>query len=234
MGAAEAHRDAAVGGWKAVALPSSAAVGCLRGGGGRTGAGGGPPRGASRSSGPRPVAQLVSTKALGEVPTRMTTGRGAPQVGPRAARSGGGVRGGGWPSLEWTGPLLRRLGASGRAQLAGSTPTWRPCLQPSGTPCGRNRRSNSMTSRGAGRRRALPTVREVNETVRSVRLTRWWLAMATWKTAGAREVKAAWPWDWPGCGRSTGWSRPGGRWTPAIRLGASLRERGRGREGRGL
>ena len=39
-----------------------------------------------------------------------------------------------------------------------------------------------MTSRGGGRRRARPTFREVHVTVRSVRLTRRWLEMATLKT----------------------------------------------------
>ena len=50
-----------------------------------------------------------------------------------------------------------------------------------------------MTSRGVVRRRALPTCREVQVTVRFVRLTRRWLAMATLKTEGAREVQAEWP-----------------------------------------
>jgi hypothetical protein len=52
--------------------------------------------------GHRPVAQPVSTKALGEVHTRMTTRTGAPQIGQRAA---GGGWGRGW--LVLTGVSLR-------------------------------------------------------------------------------------------------------------------------------
>ena len=51
-----------------------------------------------------------------------------------------------------------------------------------------------MASRWVVRGRALPTFREVQVTVRSVRETRRRLAMATVQTAGAREMQAAWPW----------------------------------------
>jgi hypothetical protein len=53
-----------------------------------------------------------------------------------------------------------------------------------------------MPSRCEVRRRARPTCREVQVPGWSVRLTRGWVARATWQTEGAREVQAAWPWGW--------------------------------------
>ena len=79
-------------------------------------------------------------------------------------------------------------------QLAWSKPKWRTFLKPSGKTCWRNRRSNSVTSSGAVRGRALPTFREVKVTVRSLRETMRLLEMTPRKTYGAREVKAEWPW----------------------------------------
>ena len=91
MGASEEHRDASAGRWKAVALPSSAVLCCLMAGCGRTGAVGvdTPCRTHARQGNVMPLS-LVSTKALGEVHSRMTTRIGAPQVGQRATRGGGG------------------------------------------------------------------------------------------------------------------------------------------------
>src|SRR5882724_6215926 len=161
LGAAEEHRDASVGRWKGVTLRAPAAWCGLIPDGGRTGAVGGPHRVAPQAAGQRPAAQLVSTQALGEVHRRMRTRLGAPQVGQRAAGGGEGGRGGGGPSRGWAGRIMRRLVASGRAPLAWSKPPWRTFLTPSGKTCGRNRRSNALTSRWAGRGRARPTVRSV-------------------------------------------------------------------------
>ncbi len=135
MGASEAPREASVRRWKAVALPPAAVLCGLIPACGRTGAVGVPPRVAPRSSGQRHAAQPVSTKALGEVHTRMTTRIGAPQVGQRAASGGGGGRCGSWPSLGWACTIMRRMVASGRAQLAWSKPKWRTFLKPSGKTC---------------------------------------------------------------------------------------------------
>ncbi len=99
MGASAEPREASAGRCQSVPLPSSAALCGLMTGGGRTGAVRVPHRVVLRSSGAHHAAQLVSTKALGEVHTRMTTCIGTPQVGQRATRGGGGVRGGGRPSL---------------------------------------------------------------------------------------------------------------------------------------
>src|SRR5712691_9898246 len=76
----------------------------------------------------------------------MTTRMGAPQVGQRAARGGGGLRGGGWPSRGCPCPIIRRMVVSGMPQLAWSKPKWRTFMKPSGKTCWRNRRRNSMTS----------------------------------------------------------------------------------------
>ena len=118
MGAAEEHRDASVGRWQAVTLLSSAVLCGLLAGCGCTGAVGLTNRVVPRSSGQRPAAQLVSTKALGEVHRRRMTRIGAPQVGQRATRGGRGVRGSGWPSRGWACPLMRRMVAGGIAQRA--------------------------------------------------------------------------------------------------------------------
>src|SRR5437879_1434766 len=194
MGAAEEHRDASVGRWKVVTLRAPAALCGLIPACGRTGAVGGPHRVAPRAAGQRPAAQLVSTQALGEVHRRMLTRMGAPQVGQRAAGGCEGVRCGGWPSRGGACMILRRLVASGMAQLAWRKPQWRTCMKPSGKTCWRNRRRNAMTSRWAVRGRALPTFRSVKVTVRSLRPTIRLLEIATRKTDGAREVKAEWPW----------------------------------------
>ena len=160
MGASEEHRDASAGRWKAVALLSCSRLvrpdGGMRAHGCR---GWATPCRTHARQGTRHAAQLVSTKALGEVHSRMTTRIGAPQVGQRAARGGGGVRGGGWPSLGCPCTISRRMVASGTAQLAWRKPKWRTFMKPSGKTCWRNRRRNSMTSRWAVRRRALPTFR---------------------------------------------------------------------------
>src|SRR6266851_999260 len=194
MRAAAEHRDASAGRWEAVSLPSSAVWDCLMAGGGRTGAVGVPHRVAPRSSGQRPAAQLVSIQTLGEVHRRMTTRIGAPHVGHKVTRGGEGTLRIGWPSLGCPCTIIRRMVASGRAQLAWRKPQWRTFIKPSGKTCWRNLRRNSMTSRWAVRRRALPTLRSVKVTGRPVRLTRRWLERATLKTYGAREVKAEWPW----------------------------------------
>src|SRR5262245_21470773 len=91
MGAAAAPRAALARGWKVVALPGSAVLSCLRLTYGRTGAVRVLPRVVSRASGAPHAAQLVSTKALGEVHTRITTGIGTPEVGQRATRGGASV-----------------------------------------------------------------------------------------------------------------------------------------------
>src|SRR5262252_11173759 len=84
MGASAAPREASARRWKVVALPGSAALSCLRLTCGRTRAVRVPLRVVSRSSGAPHAAQLVSTKALGEVHTRITTCIDTPQVGQRA------------------------------------------------------------------------------------------------------------------------------------------------------
>src|SRR6266436_2844547 len=150
--AADGIRDVAVTGVQTCALPIT--------GGGRTGAVGVPHRVAPRSSGQRPAAQLVSIQTLGEVHRRMTTRIGAPHVGHKVTRGGEGTLRIGWPSLGCPCTISRRMVASGRAQLAWSKPKWRTFIKPSGKTCWRHLRRNSMTSRWAVRRRALPTLRE--------------------------------------------------------------------------
>jgi len=127
----------------------------------------------------------------------MTTCIGTPQVGQRATRGRGdvGLRWVGWSSPGCPCSIIRRMVAGEIAQLAWRKPKCRTFMQPSGKTCGRNRWRNSMTSRWVVRRRALPTLREVKVTVRPVRETMRLLEMATLKTYGAREVKAAWP-EW--------------------------------------
>ena len=196
MGGAEEPRDASAGRCQAVALPPSAALGGLRAGCGRTGAVGVPSRVAPRASGQRAAAPRVSTQALGEVQSRMTTRMDGPQVGQRTTSGCGGVRGVGCSSLGGPCPIRRRMVAGGRAQRAWSTPQGRTCPPPSGTTCGRTLRSNARTSRWAVRGRARPPVREVQGTGRSCRPTRRLWEMATVQTDGAREGKAEWPWCW--------------------------------------
>jgi hypothetical protein len=118
MGASQEHRAASAGRWQAVALRSAAAVYCLLAGGGRTGAVGVPPRVAPRASGQWHASQPVSTQSLGEVPRRRMTRMGAPQVGQRAACGGRGVRGGSGAAPGCACTIMRRMVASGRAQLA--------------------------------------------------------------------------------------------------------------------
>ena len=60
----------------------------------------------------------------------MTTRIGAPQVGQRAVRGRGGERGGGWPSRGWACTIMRRMDASGMAQLGWSKPKWRTFMKP--------------------------------------------------------------------------------------------------------
>ena len=81
----------------------------------------------------------------------MMTRIGASQVGQRAARGGGGLRCVGWSLLGCPCPIIRRMVAGGMAQLVWSKPQCRTFLKPSGKPCWRNRRRNSMTSRCAVR-----------------------------------------------------------------------------------
>ena len=150
MGASAAPREASASRWTVVALPRAAALSCLRLPWGRTSAVRVPPWVVSRSSGAPQAAQLVSTKALGEVHSRLTTDSATPQVGQRATRGGGDLRGGGVSSPGWPGTSRRRMVASGTAQLAGSKPKWRTFINPSGQTWWRNRRSNSMPSRWAG------------------------------------------------------------------------------------
>ena len=82
------------------------------------------------SSGQRPAAQLVSTKALGEVHRRMTTCIGAPQVGQRAASGCGGLRCS--AGHRWGVPAHSSGGWSraGMAQLAWRKPKWRTFMKP--------------------------------------------------------------------------------------------------------
>jgi hypothetical protein len=118
MGAAKEHRAASAGRWQAVAFPSAAALYSLMAGCGRTGARGVPHRVALRASGQRHASQPVSTKSLGEVQRRMMTRSGAPQVGQRAACDGRGVRSGSCASPGCPCTSMRRMVASGMAQLA--------------------------------------------------------------------------------------------------------------------
>jgi len=118
MGASKEHRAASAGRWQAVAFPSADALYCLRAGCGRTGAVGVPHRVAPRASDHHHASQPVSTKSLGEVQRRMRTRIGAPQVGQRAACGGRGVRGGSGASPGCPRTIMRRMVASGMAQLA--------------------------------------------------------------------------------------------------------------------
>ena len=101
MGASAEPRDASARRGKAVALPTISRLGGLMLACGRTGAVGGPHRRITIVRATH-AAQPVSTKALGEVHTRMTTRIGAPQVGQRATSGGGGLRCGG--GHRWGGP----------------------------------------------------------------------------------------------------------------------------------
>ena len=92
MGASKEHCDTSADHSKAVAPQFAAVVGGLVAGGGRTGAVGGTNRVVHTSSGPCHGSQLVSTKSLGEVQSRMTTHIGAPQVGQWAVKGCRGVR----------------------------------------------------------------------------------------------------------------------------------------------
>ena len=103
--------------WVAV-IPSSAAPGCLRPCGGRTGARvvthGAEPRASWQSA----HAQPVSTQALCEVHQRMTPRRGAPPGGQQAARGCGGTRCVGVQARGCAGTIIRRRGV-GRDGTAG-------------------------------------------------------------------------------------------------------------------
>src|SRR2546428_7650708 len=147
MGASEEHCDTSARREKAVALLSAAVWCSLLAGGGRTGAVGWTNRVARSSAGPRHGSQLVSTKSLGEVHRRMTRPIGAPQVGQRATRGGGGLRCGGGLSLGWACTIMRRTVASGRAQLAWRKPKWRDFIKPSGKTCWRKRRGKPKGAR---------------------------------------------------------------------------------------
>lgn len=111
MEASVEPREASARRWKAGALPGSAALACLRRPCGRTGAVRVPPQAVSRSLGAHHAAQLVSTKSLCEVHTRRTPCIGAPQLGQRAARGGGGWRWRGLALAWW------RLGIAGMSLL---------------------------------------------------------------------------------------------------------------------
>ena len=161
MGASEARRDTSAGCLQTVVLLSCAVLCGLRAPCGRTGAVGGNTGVARSSAGPCHGSQLVSTKPLGDVHTRMTTCIGTPQVGQRATRGSGdmGLRWVGGSSLACPCSISRRMVAGEMAQLAWRKPQCRTFMKPSGKTCWRNRRRNSMTSRWAVRRRALPTLR---------------------------------------------------------------------------
>ena len=117
-GASKEHRAASAGCGQAMAFPSAAAWYCLMAGCGRTGAMGVPHRVAPRASGQRHASQPVATKALGEVQRRLMTRIEAPQVEQRAACGGRGVRGGSGASPGCPRTIMRRMVASGMAQLA--------------------------------------------------------------------------------------------------------------------
>jgi hypothetical protein len=194
MGAAEEPRDASVGRGTAGALLASGVLDGLLAGCRRTGTVGGTPRVARSSSGPSHGAQPVSPTSRCEVQSRMTTRIGVPHVGQRGTRRGEGVRGVGGSWRGWPCSISRGMAARGTAQRAWRPPQGRTVTKPSGKTGWRKRRSNAMTSRGAVRRRARPTCREVHVTVRSVRRTRRWWERATVQTEGAREGKAEEPW----------------------------------------
>src|SRR5438552_2361949 len=94
-------------------------------------------------------------------------------------------------------------------------------MQPSGKTCWRNLRRNSMASSVVVRGRALPTLREVQVTVRSLRPTMRRLEMATVKTYGARYLQAVWPlglawlWTFQGMCQTCGSMCSG---SPAVRI----------------
>ena len=160
MGASAEHRDASCGTLEGGGVPVLRRL--VLPDGGRRAHGcqcGVPPRVAPRASGQRHAAQPVSTTSLGEVHRRMTTRLGCATgrtSGPRAVAGACTVA----AAHRTGGPCTssRRMVASGRAPLGGSKPQWRTCCTPSGKPCGRNRRSNALTSRGVVRRRARPAV----------------------------------------------------------------------------
>ena len=95
MGVSAEPRETFARRWKTVALPAATVLCGLRPACRRTGTVGVISRVVPRSSEEPHAPQPVSTTALGEVHTRMTTRIGAPQVGQRAAPGGGGVCGGG-------------------------------------------------------------------------------------------------------------------------------------------
>ena len=123
MGTSEEHCEASAGRWQTVALLVSAAWDGLVPAPGRTGTEEGAHRGARRSSGLCHSSQRVSTKSLGELQSRMTTRIGAPQVGQRAIRGGGGVCWGSGSSLGWACTIMRRIVARGAAPRAWRKPT---------------------------------------------------------------------------------------------------------------
>ena len=86
---------------------------------------------------PLPVVppQPVSTKTRLEVHRRITTRIGAPHVGHKVTRGGEGTIRIGWPSLGCPCMIIRRMVASGMAQLAWSKPKWRTFIKPSGKTC---------------------------------------------------------------------------------------------------
>src|SRR5438128_485302 len=94
MGASAEPREASARRWKTGALPAAAVVCGLIPACRHTGTVGVISRVVPRSSEKPHAPQPVSTQALGEVHTRMTTRIGAPQGGQRAAHGGGrGARG---------------------------------------------------------------------------------------------------------------------------------------------
>src|SRR5439155_7949251 len=134
----------------------------------------------------------------------MTTCIGPPQVGQQATNGAGGSIRVGLQSTRWAGTIIRRRVSGGMAQRAGIQPKCRTFMKPAGRTCGRNLRRNSMASRVVVRRRALPGVREVKGTVRSVSETRRRWEIATVKTYGARYVRAEWA-----CGGAWLWTFQG-------------------------
>src|SRR5687768_6315699 len=125
LGASAKPREAPARRWKAVTLLASAGWDTLMPACGRTGALGGISYGVPQSAGEPHATQPVSTKALGEGHTRMTTRIGAPQTGQRAVSGGGGVCWIGWSSLGWACTIRRRMVAIETAQLVWSKPQWR-------------------------------------------------------------------------------------------------------------
>ena len=146
-----------------------------------------------RSSSQKPVSHPVSKNAWCEVHRRMTRCMGLPQVGHETTKGAGASTSGAFNATGCCIKISRRRVSVGMAQRVFIKPQCRTFIKPSGRTCWRNLRINSMASRWVVYGLALPGLRYVKVTVRSLSETMRLLEMATLKTYGARYWKDVWP-----------------------------------------